>query len=222
MEEATNCTDCCICSPCFAGCECVDGAQIVYSGLKPGVITLHMLLAILMLCVLVFVAWAGCDRPWKLPATSLSKGMGKIAVLLFVLVVVEGLLGSQIREKTDELKKTHPDAPRSEWVGELEQSPTYLVHRSGSWLVLIVAGCFYLRSPHAWSARAKLEGVVLGTVVAQMILGLVLFPSRDFAHCASVAHWAIHDPCFKPFALAVRLVPSVSRISFTAYPVSNL
>ena len=150
------------------------GAQIVYSGLKPGVITLHMLLAILMLCVLVFVAWAGCDRPWKLPATSLSKGMGKIAVLLFVLVVVEGLLGSQIREKTDELKKTHPDAPRSEWVGELEQSPTYLVHRSGSWLVLIVAGCFYLRSPHAWSAKAKLEGVVLGTVVAQMILGLVL------------------------------------------------
>ncbi|MFK7909628.1 MAG: heme A synthase [Akkermansiaceae bacterium] len=150
------------------------GAQIVYSGLKPGVITIHMALAILMLCVLVFVAWRGCDKPWKLPEQAVSKGLGKLGFLLLILVLAEGVLGSQIREKTDALKKTHHDAPRSEWVEELEESPAYLVHRSGSWAVLLAAGIFYLSSPRAWSAKGKLEGVVFGTVVAQMILGLVL------------------------------------------------
>lgn len=150
------------------------GAQIVYSGLKPGVITLHMALAVLMLCVLVFVAWRGCDKPWQLPTGAVVHGLGKIALVLFVLVLTEGVLGSQIREKTDELKKTHGDAPRSEWVAELEQSPTYLVHRSGSWLILLVAGIYYFRSPLAWSAKGKLEAIVFGSVIAQMILGLVL------------------------------------------------
>ena len=150
------------------------GAQIVYSGLKPGVITLHMALAILMLCVLVFAAWRGCNNPWQLPENALSKGLGKLGVVLLFLVLAEGVLGSQIREKTDELKKTHPDAPRSEWVEELEQSPAYLVHRSGSWAILITAGIFYLNSPRAWSSKGKLEGVIMGIVVSQMILGLVL------------------------------------------------
>jgi len=103
------------------------GAQIVHSGLKPGIITIHMALAITMLCVLVFVAWRGCDSPWKLSASSCRNGLNKIALLLFVIVLAEGVLGSQIREKTDELKRTHPDEPRSVWVGELEQSTTYLL-----------------------------------------------------------------------------------------------
>jgi len=114
------------------------GAQIVHSGLKPGIITIHMALAMAMLCVLVFIAWRGCKAPWKLSASSCHGGLNKIAALLFVLVVVEGVLGSQIREKTDELKRTHPDAPRSK------------------------------------TGAPMLEKVILGTVLAQMLLGLIL------------------------------------------------
>lgn len=43
------------------------GAQVVESGLKPGIITLHMALAILLVCILVFLIWRGCDRPWRRP-----------------------------------------------------------------------------------------------------------------------------------------------------------
>jgi len=150
------------------------GAQIVFSGLKPGIITLHMALAILQLCLLVFVAWRGCDRPWKLSPSKGMAGLRKIAILLFVLVLVEGVLGSQVREKTDALKKTHATATRSEWVGELEQSATYLIHRSGSWLILLLAGMFFLRAMRAQTGVAWLERVVLGIVLAQMALGLVL------------------------------------------------
>ncbi len=150
------------------------GAQIVHSGLKPGIITIHMALAMAMLCVLVFVAWRGCDSPWKLNMSSGCRGLYQLAVLLFFLVVIEGVLGSQIREKTDELKKTHPTEPRSEWVGELEQSVTYLIHRSGSWAILLVAIYFFAKASNVKTGAPALEKLILGTILAQMVLGLVL------------------------------------------------
>lgn len=150
------------------------GAQIVFSGLKPGIITLHMALAILQLCMMVFVAWRGCDQPWSLNPSKGLASLRLLGYLLLVLVLVEGVLGSQVREKTDTLKKTHAMAARSEWVGELEQSATYLIHRSGSWLILLVAGMFFLRCLRAQTGAVWLERVVVGIIIAQMILGLVL------------------------------------------------
>ncbi len=150
------------------------GAQIVHSGLKPGVITIHMALAIAMLCVLIFIAWRGCDSPWRLTLSNCHTGLKKIAVLLFILVLAEGVLGSQIREKTDELKKTHPDAPRSEWVGELEQSVTYLIHRSGSWAILLAATYFFIIASRANTGAKPLERIILAAVLSQMVLGLIL------------------------------------------------
>lgn len=150
------------------------GAQIVFSGLKPGIITLHMALAILQLCLMVYVAWRGCDQPWRLPRSAGLGALRNMGFALLVLVLVEGVLGSQVREKTDALKKTHAAALRSEWVGELEQSATYLIHRSGSWLILLVAGMFFLRSLREKTGAAWLERIIVGIVLAQMVLGLVL------------------------------------------------
>jgi len=150
------------------------GAQIVFSGLKPGIITLHMALAILQICLMVYVAWRGCDKPWQLKTSPSLAGLKRLGWFLLILVLVEGVLGSQVREKTDILKNTHAAAARSEWVGELEQTATYLIHRSGSWLILLVAGMFFLRSLSAQTGAAWLERVVVGIVLAQMVLGLIL------------------------------------------------
>ena len=83
-------------------------------------------------------------------------------------------MGSQVRETTDELKKTHADVARSEWVGELEQSATYLIHRSGAWLILLVGGMFYLRSIKNQNDAPWVEYTIAACVLAQMCLGLVL------------------------------------------------
>ncbi|MGB3120891.1 MAG: COX15/CtaA family protein [Verrucomicrobiales bacterium] len=143
------------------------GARVVLSGLKPGTITLHMGLAILMQCVLVFTVWRGTENPWHFSA---SLKTVQAAAGLFLLVVIEGIMGSQVRELTDELARTHAGEARSVWVGELEQSLVYLVHRSFSWIIVITAGLFYF-----WAARPTwLERVILGLVLAQMSLGILL------------------------------------------------
>lgn len=143
------------------------GARVVLSGLKPGTITLHMALAILMQGVLVYTAWRGRDDPWKFKT---SHPAIKLGALLFGLVILEGIMGSQVREMTDELARSHAGHSRSEWVGELEQTWVYLLHRSFSWIIVGTAMLFYRQALRTtW-----LERSILGLVFAQMVLGIVL------------------------------------------------
>lgn len=151
------------------------GARVVLSGLKPGIITLHMALAILLQCVLVYAAWRGTSTPWRLSATErITSHLRTLGWLLFLLIVIEGVMGSQVRELTDSLAKSHAGELRSQWVGELERSWVYLIHRSFSWLIV---GCtlWWL-----WKARSVLvklgwlEWGVAGIVFTQMFLGLIL------------------------------------------------
>ena len=165
------------------------GAQVVYSGLKPGTITLHMAAAMLLICALVYVQWRGCDRPAQIMLDGGAAGGVRLALgVLLVLTVVEGVLGSQVRELTDGLKWRHHAAARSEWIGELERAWVYLVHRSFSWAVAVAAVVFWWRARRGHGGRSGwVERGILGIVVAQMVLGLVM--SRVVIHPAvQVAH----------------------------------
>lgn len=148
------------------------GAKVVLSGLKSGIITTHMALAILMLSVLVFAGWrSGAFTPILSERGSVASGRAILAgILLFVLAIAEGLMGSQVREMTDHLARTHAGEPRLAWTNELEQSTVYIVHRSFSWLVL-VASLWFLRSVRrpGW-----LEWLITGLIFGQMLLGVVL------------------------------------------------
>lgn len=147
------------------------GARVVLSGLKPGIITLHMALAILLQCALVFTAWRGTGRPWRLSAAGLPV---RIAWGLFALVVIEGILGSQVRELTDALAKTHAGEARAAWIPQLEASTVYLVHRSFSWLLLVLAMIFGLRARRALGRLGWLEISIISIIFSQMVLGVVL------------------------------------------------
>ncbi len=151
------------------------GARVVISGLKPGIITLHMALAILLQCVLVFVAWRGTNQPWRisLPDGAASR-VGWLASAIFLLVVLEGVMGSQVRELTDQLARRHAQEPRAAWTAELEHSLVYLVHRSFSWLIF-GAGLWFAVAIRKTAGRLRwLEAAIIGLIFIQMLLGVVL------------------------------------------------
>jgi len=150
------------------------GARIVHSGLKPGIITTHLALAMLMLGSLMYCAWAGTDRPWRAEISPLAAGRMRLALLvLFVVVVGEGIMGAQIREITDEMARAHHHAPRGAWIGELEKTTIYLVHRSFSWAVLF-ASLWAFRIAKRHGSPGRVGRVVLGIVLAQMALGVIM------------------------------------------------
>lgn len=151
------------------------GARVVLSGLKPGIITLHMALAIMLQCMLVYTAWRGTSQPWRLAwKAQPDHTLSRLAWGLFALIVVEGIMGSQVRELTDELARSHAGHSRAEWVHELEASWVYLIHRSFSWLILIAGVMFFVRSGRELQRRGWLEISITAIIVSQMLLGVVL------------------------------------------------
>lgn len=147
----------------------VMGAMIVYSGLKPGIITLHLALAFLLIFLLVYSRRQVSDSPVMKQGKKLAPWVWG----LLGLVLVEGILGSQVREMTDVLAKTHVGEARASWIGELERGFIYLVHRSFSWLIVLLMGLI------AWKAKAlkilDLRAKVMCVLVfSMMVMGLVL------------------------------------------------
>jgi cytochrome c oxidase assembly protein subunit 15 len=147
----------------------VMGAMVVYSGLKPGIISLHLALAMLLIFILVY-----CRREVSSkPPFERGKKLAPWVWGLLALVMVEGILGTQVREMTDVLAKSHKGEARADWIWELEQSFIYLIHRSFSWLIVLLMGFI------AWKAKALgvLEvraQVMCALVVSMMVMGLVL------------------------------------------------
>ena len=85
------------------------GARVVYSGLKPGVITLHMAAgdAADGAAGVHRLGGAG-ERRWRIVLDGPAAAWARLAiVLLLAVTVAEGVLGSQVREMTDRMKLDH-------------------------------------------------------------------------------------------------------------------
>lgn len=151
------------------------GARVVYSGIAPGVLSTHLALAMALICVLAYCAWAGADRPLKVTMTGNARLVRMTVFSLLILVVAEGILGTQIREMTDELAKAHLDAPRETWIDELEDSWVYIIHRSFSWVLLLATVFAYtLAKRHQPDGATPSQNGVLAIMFAQMLLGVVM------------------------------------------------
>jgi cytochrome c oxidase assembly protein subunit 15 len=152
------------------------GARVVYSGLSPGVLTAHLALAMGLLGTLMYCAWRGTDTPWRIRLDKPVDGRLRLAVnLLLAVILLEGILGSQVREITDEMAKFRMNVERSTWIGELEAAWVYVLHRSFSWVVLGSAvWAWVLTKRHRIGGPGRVEKVAVGIVLLQMVLGVVM------------------------------------------------
>ena len=151
------------------------GARVVDSGIAPVVLTTHLALAMALICVLTYCTWAGTEKPFKLNIATSPRLPRALLTTLLLITIFEGILGSQIREMTDQLAKSHLNIPRETWIGQLESSYIYLIHRSFSWAILIVAAwAFYLAKTHQPSGTTPSQKGTLAIVLSQMILGLIM------------------------------------------------
>ncbi len=116
------------------------GSKVVSSHLSPGIITLHMVLAI----VLVFILLNLKDLTGSIPRLSgeierFSKFKPAI-LLLLILIFIQVVLGTQVREQIDHITNTEPNLSRSNWLDRLDW--VFYVHRS--FTVIILLCCVYL------------------------------------------------------------------------------
>jgi len=151
------------------------GGEVVKSGLKPGIITLHMALAILQVTVLMWVVHKAQASPVQTPG---SQALLKLAIPLFLVTTVQLLMGTKVRETIDPHIKIG-DIPREEWIktnhsivgGTIDHT-----HRIMSWLV-IGASLMLIRQSKKLpkgSPPRLITHIILALILAEILVGITL------------------------------------------------
>lgn len=169
------------------------GGQVVISGLSEWLITLHMLLAMLIMMTLIYAAFkASADNfevnisPW------VSRAIYITTIVLIVSTFFQLIFGTQVREGIDVLKNLSDSPPRETWIARVGLIDE--VHRTFSWLVLGAASVlFYLTGWRTPTKKLRYLGrVIFGLILLQMLTGVGLYylslpPAYQVVHLTSVA-----------------------------------
>jgi len=143
------------------------GKKVVDANLAVVKVTTHMLVALIIAAIPVIIL-----TKLKAQRVIAGKGLKTLAVTMLVLVIVQIVLGTDVREQIDEIAKPLKYEGRASWLDQLDS--IFLVHRSFSWL--IVAGCLFLywRSRNVQALRSH-HWLILGCAALSMTAGLVMY-----------------------------------------------
>ncbi|WKN44389.1 COX15/CtaA family protein [Tunicatimonas pelagia] len=113
------------------------GSIVVSTNLLPGMITFHMLIALIIVSLLIYVAFRAQPAALSDSNQIPKKEFIQINTLLIVLVLLtlgQILLGTQVRESVDVVAKELGEERRQEWIDAL--GSTFTLHRSLSFIVI--------------------------------------------------------------------------------------
>lgn len=128
------------------------GAKVVSTELKPAIITLHMLLAIIIVFILLYLfTWSEFYGKADIRRLKHKKTISAIGIGVLFLSLVQILLGTQVRESMDEVISALGYDARFEWVDQLDAK--FYVHRSFSILVAGLNGYWFYKVNQDADAR---------------------------------------------------------------------
>lgn len=119
----------------LVGANGMLGKYVVDSFLQPGVVTLHMLLAVLVIFVLLYAIARAWSEVISVENIQEKSTLNRVLIITLILSTSQVLLGTQVREAIDKVI-ANPlfSYNRSTWI---EQTGlTFLVHRSYSLVIL--------------------------------------------------------------------------------------
>ena len=139
------------------------GSIAVESELMPGMITLHMLLAMILLSLLISLqAWSSPNpKGVIIPGTR----------ILYGLIILQVILGTQVREKVDEFTKDNQGIARGEWLDHAGLVDH--LHRPLSLLVLGLSLFIWFHAKKK-NESTKMPVWILVGVGGQILLGIIL------------------------------------------------
>lgn len=150
------------------------GGQVVRSGLSEGIITAHMLLAMILLTTLLYAVYKVMATRFQLAlAATTRRTLLWAGGLLLAATLIQLILGTQVREAVDAVGRG-TDLPRGQWleaVGSIDE-----IHRTTSWLVMIGAGwlIWIVRQRSRSALLTRLAATIVALVGCQVVFGVVL------------------------------------------------
>ncbi|QJW91855.1 COX15/CtaA family protein [Spirosoma taeanense] len=156
------------------------GSKVVATELAQYMITLHLLLAILVVFALLFVLIrSNADR---LQSSLIGENSSALKRILFVTIILslgQILLGTQVRDALDEAVKQLGYQQRNSWIGSLDWR--FYVHRSFSLVILF----FHIILIYQSNRTAK-QGLI-----KQLTKGLIALVGAEIATGAIMGYFAV-------------------------------
>lgn len=148
------------------------GGQVVRSGLSAGMITIHMVLAMVIVNTLLYASFRAMSEQLSIRLKPKHrKRLLYISGAILFVTLIQLVLGTQVREVVD-VAKNVLELPREQWLDT--DTLLYSVHRSFSWVVILLSGylVYVNRKINAPKKLISLGDVIFGLIVLQMFIGL--------------------------------------------------
>ena len=151
------------------------GGRVVQTGLSEWVITIHMLVALIIVNVLIYAWFKSMSDSIKITMPEKAKGvLVSLAVLMLFITLIQVAFGTQVREAIDTVSRSNPSLERTLWiyqVGWIDQ-----LHRTFSWVVLISSALliYYHQKFSIKGLPYTLSLAIMGMIIAQFLVGIVL------------------------------------------------
>jgi cytochrome c oxidase assembly protein subunit 15 len=159
------------------------GSKVVSSNLMPGLITVHMLVALTIVGTLIY-ALAQSRRDFMLgqPIDQIDPRFERWLYIVIVLTVVQVAMGTQVREMTDFISLEQGEGARSQWIDAMPWF--FYVHRSFSavllfcnlWLTYLLASSLG-RSHSLVRMAIAMVVIIFGSVISGATLGHLGMPA---------------------------------------------
>ena len=144
------------------------GKTVVDSNLLPSKISLHMIMALLIVSVLLFVRAKSHGKQLQQP----SKTLFILISVSFVLTLVQFGLGVDVRQFIDyQIKQAGYNAPQL-WLDRPEVS--FYVHRSLS-LIVVVLSVWIYRQVIKEGIALKYIQFIIGCILIEIALGILMY-----------------------------------------------
>ena len=143
------------------------GSTVVASNLKPVIITLHMLLALFIVALLIYIL-ARSQKVFlsDLDFTKLPRAFNKVLVAAMVMTLLQVIMGTQVREAVDFIANEHAYIDRQYWRDDFPF--IFYIHRSFSSLILMTNGWL------AWKIYRAFGGATFASKLGFLLIGLVV------------------------------------------------
>ncbi len=144
------------------------GATVVYSVLNPLKITIHMVMALIIVAVILYIIHLANPRTSNTVFNSMFRNVLWLALFMTLVQVV---LGTQVRQFVDEQVKSGIEN-QSLWLSNPEIS--FYFHRSFSIVVLLANAFLYLRNKKLNLGFSKINWVLI-ILLIETLSGMIMY-----------------------------------------------
>ncbi|EIJ40169.1 uncharacterized protein required for cytochrome oxidase assembly [Galbibacter orientalis DSM 19592] len=145
------------------------GATVVYSVLAPIRITLHMVMALVIVAFILIIIYQTKEKNKTLKSNSL---FSSILVAALILTLIQIVLGTQVRQFIDEQTDVYGTMAKNQWLANPEID--FYIHRSLSVLVFLVNIFLFLRNKKLNLGFSKVNWV-LAFIIIEILTGIGMF-----------------------------------------------